>query len=90
MNSSLTCRSAKESTGVSNRVEAEKSDEVQNARLARRGATHAFQQLSEQFGVKLLDTIPTMWQSMAGGLLSACHSSTWNSWNHSGDIFTRS
>ncbi len=49
--------------------------ESQKARLARRGAQQAFQQLSEQFGERLLDIIPNMWRSMAGGLLSACQSS---------------
>ncbi|EKM55940.1 uncharacterized protein PHACADRAFT_144887 [Phanerochaete carnosa HHB-10118-sp] len=42
------------------------------ARLSRRGASLAFVQLSEKFGDKLLDLVPNMWQSMAGGLLSAC------------------
>ena len=62
--------------GFVDRVEGEKGHEHQKARLARRGASQAFRELSERFGVKLLDRIPTMWQSMAGGLLSACQSST--------------
>ncbi|EIW85445.1 hypothetical protein CONPUDRAFT_80033 [Coniophora puteana RWD-64-598 SS2] len=43
-----------------------------NSRLSRRGASLAFQKLSVKFGAKLLETIPKMWHSMAGGLLSAC------------------
>lgn len=42
------------------------------ARLSRRGAKLAFEKLSAKFGPKLLDTIPKMWQSMAGGLLNVC------------------
>ncbi|OSC96601.1 SNF2 chromatin remodeling protein [Trametes coccinea BRFM310] len=42
------------------------------ARLSRRGARLAFEKLSLQFGPRLLQVIPKMWQSMAGGLLSAC------------------
>lgn len=45
-------------------------DDVNKARLSRRGAGLAFNQLSAKFGPRLLDVIPTMWQSMAGGLLS--------------------
>jgi TATA-binding protein-associated factor len=44
------------------------------ARLSRRGAGLAFDQLSAKFGPRLLDVIPNMWQSMAGGLLSAFQS----------------
>ncbi|KIM55938.1 hypothetical protein SCLCIDRAFT_1220776 [Scleroderma citrinum Foug A] len=47
-------------------------DEAAKARLSRRGASLAFQQLSAKFTSQLLDVIPKMWQSMAGGLLSAC------------------
>ncbi|KIJ17139.1 hypothetical protein PAXINDRAFT_130724 [Paxillus involutus ATCC 200175] len=47
-------------------------DEAAKARLSRRGAGLAFDQLSAKFGARLLDVIPKMWQSMAGGLLSAC------------------
>ncbi|KAF8432415.1 SNF2 chromatin remodeling protein [Boletus edulis BED1] len=46
--------------------------EVAKTRLSRRGAGLAFDQLSAKFGSRLLDAIPKMWQSMAGGLLSAC------------------
>jgi TATA-binding protein-associated factor len=42
------------------------------ARLSRRGASLAFVQLSTQFGDKMLGVVPNIWQSMAGGLLSAC------------------
>jgi len=55
------------------RTNPEKSqDVVDKARIARRGACQAFDQLSTRFGSRLLDVIPSMWQSMAGGLLSAC------------------
>ncbi|KIJ63251.1 hypothetical protein HYDPIDRAFT_113216 [Hydnomerulius pinastri MD-312] len=47
-------------------------EEAAKARLSRRGAGLAFNQLSAKFGARLLDVIPKMWQSMAGGLLSAC------------------
>ncbi|KAI6009398.1 hypothetical protein F5J12DRAFT_891501 [Pisolithus orientalis] len=53
--------------------EASKSEgEAARAKLSRRGAGLAFQKLSAKFGSRLLDVIPKMWQSMAGGLLSAC------------------
>lgn len=48
------------------------AEEVAKARLSRRGAAFAFVKLSRQFGPRLLDAVPRMWQSMAGGLLSAC------------------
>ncbi len=41
------------------------------ARLSRRGAGLAFNELSRKFGGRLLTLIPNMWPSMAGGLLSA-------------------
>ncbi|KAF7294767.1 TBP associated factor [Mycena indigotica] len=47
-------------------------DEANKTRLTRRGAGFAFDQLSAKFGPQLLDTIPNMWQFMAGGLISAC------------------
>lgn len=53
------------------------------ARLSRRGASLAFVQLSTLFGDKLLEIVPNMWQSMAGGLLSACangKSLGWHLW----------
>jgi TATA-binding protein-associated factor len=46
-------------------------DPNSKAYLPRRGASLAFRQLSVQFGPKLLQVIPKMWHSMAGGLLSA-------------------
>ncbi|THV07958.1 SNF2 superfamily chromatin remodeling protein [Dendrothele bispora CBS 962.96] len=45
-------------------------DETSKARLARRGAGFAFDKLSAKFGNKLLQVVPNMWQSMAGGLIS--------------------
>ncbi|GBE82676.1 Probable helicase [Sparassis crispa] len=47
-------------------------EEAEKARLSRRGARLAFEQLSTKFGPRLLEVVPKMWQSMAGGLLSAC------------------
>ena len=47
-------------------------EEAAKARLSRRGAAFAFVQLSRKFGPRMLDVVPRMWQSMAGGLLSAC------------------
>ncbi|GLB35068.1 putative protein with domain of unknown function (DUF3535) [Lyophyllum shimeji] len=51
-----------------------KADDMNKARLSRRGAGLAFDQLSAKFGPRLLIVIPNMWQSMAGGLLSAFQS----------------
>jgi TATA-binding protein-associated factor len=45
---------------------------AEKRRLSRRGAGLAFVQLSTQFGENLLEVIPKMWQSMAGGVLTAC------------------
>ncbi len=47
-------------------------EDAVKARLSRRGAGLAFVELSAKFGPKLLEVVPNMWQSMAGGLLSAC------------------
>ena len=52
--------------------EAPSPEDAAKARLSRRGASLAFVKLSAKFGHKLLDVVPKMWQSMAGGLLSAC------------------
>lgn len=52
--------------------EEDKAESRERARLSRRGAGLAFVKLSTKFGGKLLETIPKMWQSMAGGILSAC------------------
>ncbi|KAF9453249.1 SNF2 superfamily chromatin remodeling protein [Macrolepiota fuliginosa MF-IS2] len=46
-------------------------EENKKARLSRRGAGFAFNQLSAKFGPELLSIIPNMWHSMAGGLMSA-------------------
>jgi TATA-binding protein-associated factor len=46
------------------------ADEASKTRLARRGAGLAFDQLSAKFGNQLLQVIPNMWQSMAGGIIS--------------------
>jgi TATA-binding protein-associated factor len=51
-----------------------KPDESAKARLSRRGARLAFDQLAVKFGPRLLDIIPSMWQSMAGGLVSVFQS----------------
>ncbi|KAI9569000.1 hypothetical protein HD554DRAFT_2094527 [Boletus coccyginus] len=51
---------------------AKSEDEAAKTRLSRRGAGLAFGRLSAKFGPRLLEAIPKMWQSMAGGLLSAC------------------
>lgn len=63
---------AKDSNGESEKSESEKFKENAKAQLARRGAGQAFRQLSARFGPRLLEVVPNMWQSMAGGLLSAC------------------
>ncbi|TFY59920.1 hypothetical protein EVJ58_g5470 [Rhodofomes roseus] len=47
-------------------------EEAARAHLSRRGAQLAFVELSKNFGARLLDAVPKMWQSMAGGLVSAC------------------
>jgi TATA-binding protein-associated factor len=56
--------------------EADLSDEAAKARLSRRGAGLGFDRLSMKFGPRLLEAIPAMWQSMVGGLLSACATGT--------------
>ncbi|KAG6818211.1 hypothetical protein H0H87_000116 [Tephrocybe sp. NHM501043] len=48
----------------------EGKDNATKAQLSRRGAGLALDQLSATFGPRLLTVIPSMWQSMAGGLLS--------------------
>jgi TATA-binding protein-associated factor len=55
---------------------AESALESEKTRLSGRGAGLAFNQLSTLFGARLLDIIPGMWQSMVGGLLSACSTGT--------------
>ncbi|KAF9792249.1 SNF2 chromatin remodeling protein [Thelephora terrestris] len=44
------------------------------SRITRRGSVLAFVELSNRFGSRLLDVVPKMWNSMAGGLTSACQS----------------
>lgn len=51
---------------------AKSDNEAAKTKLSRRGAGLAFDRLSAKFGPRLLEAIPKMWQSMAGGLLSAC------------------
>lgn len=70
-NTSRTSRTVGEAT-EDDRNDGQKYDEAQRARIARRGARQAFQQLSETYGEKLLNAIPSLWQSVVGGLLSAC------------------
>lgn len=53
-----------------------KAESKEKARLSRRGAGLAFIELSTKFGEKLLETIPKMWQSMAGGILISCSTGT--------------
>ncbi|KZT70176.1 SNF2 superfamily chromatin remodeling protein [Daedalea quercina L-15889] len=48
------------------------AEDAAKAHLSRRGAQLAFVELSKKFGARLLDAVPKMWQSMAGGLVSAC------------------
>lgn len=65
------------SKAVENNVsEDEKAENREKARLSRRGAGLAFVELSTKFGAKLLEVIPNMWQSMAGGVLVACSTGT--------------
>ena len=56
--------------------EDEKAENREKARLSRRGAGLAFVELSTKFGAKLLEVIPNMWHSMAGGVLVACSTGT--------------
>ena len=56
--------------------EEDKAESREKARLSRRGAGLAFVELSTKFGEKLLETVPKMWQSMAGGILTACSTGT--------------
>jgi TATA-binding protein-associated factor len=65
------------SKGAENDIpEEDKAETRERARLSRRGAGLAFVKLSTTFREKLLETIPKMWQSMAGGILSACTTGT--------------
>ena len=49
------------------------------SRITRRGSVLAFVELSNRFGSHLLDVVPKMWNSMAGGLTSACKSGVFGS-----------
>ncbi|KAI0086641.1 SNF2 chromatin remodeling protein [Irpex rosettiformis] len=60
------------SVAANNKGDAQAVEDAAKARLSRRGASFAFVQLSDKFGHKLLEIVPKMWQSMAGGLVSAC------------------
>jgi TATA-binding protein-associated factor len=62
--------------GGKDKGDSSKADEAAKTRLSRRGAGLAFEKLSQKFEAELLNVIPGMWQSMAGGLLSACVSGT--------------
>jgi TATA-binding protein-associated factor len=74
-------RNGKDATKEKETGEASKSDETTKARLARRGAGLAFNQLSAKFGPRLLHVIPNMWQSMVGGILSAFQSGRYSVFN---------
>jgi TATA-binding protein-associated factor len=50
------------------------SNDTTKSRITRRGSVLAFVELSNRFGSRLLDVVPKMWNSMAGGLTSACQS----------------
>lgn len=49
-------------------------EEAAKTQLSRRGACLAFDQLSVKFGGELFNAIPSMWSSMAGGLVSTFQS----------------
>lgn len=76
---SLSQQSSKDSGKLKDKPGVEKPDESAKARLSRRGARLAFDQLALKFGPRLLDIIPSMWQSMAGGLVSAFQSGLFRS-----------
>lgn len=50
------------------------SNDTTKSRITRRGSVLAFVELSNRFGSHLLGVVPKMWNSMAGGLTSACQS----------------
>ncbi|KAG6898919.1 hypothetical protein C0993_002768 [Termitomyces sp. T159_Od127] len=68
--SSLISPNGKVPESDSDKGKHEESIDSIKAQLSRRGAKLAFDQLSATFGSGLLNVIPTMWQSMAGGLLA--------------------
>lgn len=51
--------------------QATNSEDSGKAKLSRRGAELAFQQLSREFGKDLFELVPKIWEFMAGGLLNA-------------------
>ena len=55
------------------------SNDTTKSRITRRGSVLAFVELSNRFGSRLLDVVPKMWNSMAGGLTSACKSGVFGS-----------
>ncbi|KAM6500628.1 SNF2 superfamily chromatin remodeling protein [Amanita muscaria] len=69
-------RNEKEDGKDKDKANSLKSDESNRAGLSRRGARQAFQELSAKFGQRLFDVVPSMWQSMAGGLLSTLQTDT--------------
>ena len=60
------------------------SGDAIKSHITRRGSVLAFVELSNKFGPRLLDVVPKMWNSMAGGLASACNSGALSSWISSG------
>lgn len=72
-----------------NGAKAPSADEVAKARLSRNGASLAFVELSHKFGSRLLDVVPKMWQSMAGGLLSACSGGKFCPSRHTSSLTSR-
>lgn len=70
----------KTASPVNGKGDAQVAEDAAKARLSRRGASLAFVQLSDKFGHTLLEVVPKMWQSMAGGLLSACTGGMWLWW----------
>lgn len=55
------------------------SGNTAKSRITRRGSVLAFVELSNRFGSSLLDVVPNMWNSMAGGLISVCKSGVFDS-----------
>jgi TATA-binding protein-associated factor len=75
----LSQQSSKENGKQKDKQDVGKPSETAKARLSRRGARLAFDQLAVKFGPQLLEIIPSMWQSMAGGLVSAFQSGLFQS-----------
>lgn len=48
--------------------------DMTKSHITRRGSVLAFVELSNRFGSRLLDVVPKMWNSMAGGLTFVCQS----------------